>query len=72
MFEYIKRDIRLIKERDPAVHSVFEILLTYPSLTAVRSYRMAHWFYKRKMFTVARMISQRSRRKTGIEIHPGA
>ncbi|MDE6426008.1 MAG: serine O-acetyltransferase [Ruminococcus sp.] len=72
MFEYIKRDIRLIRERDPAVHSTLEILLTYPSITAVRSYRIAHWFYKKKMFTIARMISQHSRRKTGIEIHPGA
>ncbi|MCM1314677.1 MAG: serine O-acetyltransferase [Prevotella sp.] len=72
MFEYIKKDIRLIRERDPAVHSTLEILLTYPSITAVRSYRIAHWFYKRKMFTIARMISQHSRRKTGIEIHPGA
>ncbi|MDE6781359.1 MAG: serine O-acetyltransferase [Ruminococcus sp.] len=72
MFEYIKRDIRLIKERDPAVHSTLEILLTYPSLTAIRSYRIAHCFYKKKMFTVARIISQRARRKTGIEIHPGA
>lgn len=72
MFRYIRRDIRLIKERDPAARSTFEILLTYPSLTAVRSYRIAHWFYKKKMFTVARMISQRARRKTGIEIHPGA
>lgn len=72
MFEYIKRDIRLIRERDPAVHSTLEILLTYPSLTAIRSYRIAHWFYKRKIFTVARIISQRARKKTGIEIHPGA
>lgn len=72
MFEYIKRDIRLIRERDPAVHSTLEILLTYPSLTAIRSYRIAHWFYKHKKFTVARIISQRARKKTGIEIHPGA
>ena len=72
MFEYIKRDIGLIKERDRAVHSTLEILLTYPSLTAIRSYRIAHWFYKHKKFTIARMISQRARRKTGIEIHPGA
>ncbi|MDE5584379.1 MAG: serine O-acetyltransferase [Ruminococcus sp.] len=72
MFKYLKRDIRLIKERDPAARSFFEILLTYPSLVAVRNYRIAHWFYKKKMFTTARIISQHTRRKTGIEIHPGA
>lgn len=72
MFERIKRDIKLIKEHDPAARNAVEILLTYPSLSAIRSYRIAHWFYERKMFTVARIISQRARSKTGIEIHPGA
>lgn len=72
LFKQIRRDIKLIKERDPAARNAFEILLTYPSLTAIRSYRIAHWFYVHKMYTIARMISQRARRKTGIEIHPGA
>lgn len=72
MFDNIKRDIRLIKERDPAARNAFEILLTYPSLTAVRCYRIAHWLYKKRLFTPARMLSQWARSRTGIEIHPGA
>ena len=72
MFGNIRRDIRLIKERDPAARSAIEVLLTYPSLTAIRSYRIAHWFHIRGMKTIARMISQRARNRTGIEIHPGA
>ncbi len=72
MFRNIKRDIRLIKERDPAARGTIEILLTYPSLTAVRSYRIAHWFHIHGMVTIARIISQRARSRTGIEIHPGA
>ena len=72
MFRNIKRDIRLIKERDPAARGTIEILLTYPSLTAVRSYRIAHWFHIHGMATIARIISQRARSRTGIEIHPGA
>ncbi len=72
MFKYIVRDIKLIKAHDPAARSVLEILLAYPSLSAIRSYRISHWFYTHKMFTVARIISQHSRRRTGIEIHPGA
>jgi len=72
LLEHIKRDIRLIKKRDPASKNTLEILLTYPSLSAIRSYRLSHWFYQKKMFTIARIISQHSRRKTGIEIHPGA
>lgn len=72
MFKQLKEDIALIKERDPAARSSFEILMTYPSLRALRSYRRANWFYRHGFFTIARMISQRARNKTGIEIHPGA
>ena len=72
LFENIRRDIRLIKERDPAARNAFEILTTYPSLVAIRNYRVAHWFYRHRMFTAARIISQNARKRTGIEIHPGA
>lgn len=72
LFKQLKEDIALIKERDPAARSTFEILMTYPSLRAIKSYRKANWFYRHGMFTIARMISQRARAKTGIEIHPGA
>ncbi|MBQ6945221.1 MAG: serine O-acetyltransferase [Ruminococcus sp.] len=72
MIKTIKRDIALIRESDPAARNAVEILLTYPTLRAIRSYRLAHWFYVRKYYTIARIISQRARNKTGIEIHPGA
>lgn len=72
LFRKLREDIAVVKEKDPAARSSFEIFLTYSGLKAVRSYRRAHWFYKHKMFTIARIISQRSRHKTGIEIHPGA
>lgn len=72
LFKQLRRDIKLIKERDPAARNSFEILMTYPSLVAIRNYRIAHWLYKKKMFTAARIISQNARRRTGIEIHPGA
>lgn len=72
MIKTIKRDIALIRNSDPAARNAVEILLTYPTLRAIRSYRLAHWFYVRKYYTIARIISQRARNKTGIEIHPGA
>ncbi|MCM1529287.1 MAG: serine O-acetyltransferase [Alistipes sp.] len=68
----IRRDIRLIREKDPAARNALEILLTYPTLRAIRCYRIAHSFYVHKHYTAARIISQWARRKTGIEIHPGA
>lgn len=72
LFRQLKEDIALIKERDPAARSSFEIFMTYPSLKALRSYRRANWFYRHRMFTAARIISQHARNRTGIEIHPGA
>ena len=72
MFRQLREDIAIVKEKDPAARSSLEILLTYSGLKAVRSYRRAHWFYQHKWFTIARIISQRERHKTGIEIHPGA
>lgn len=72
MFEIIKQDIESIKERDPAARGGLEILLTYSGVHAVMFYRVSHWLYQRKLFTVARIISQAARFITGIEIHPGA
>lgn len=67
----IKEEINLIKERDPAIHSDMEVFL-YPSFKAMMYYRIAHKQYLKGHYFLARLISQRGVRKTGIEIHPGA
>ncbi len=72
MFKIIREEINVILERDPAARGVLEVLLLYPGLHAVISHRSAHWFYNRKMFFIARALSQLNRFFTGIEIHPGA
>ena len=72
MFKRIKEDIESVRQRDPAATSAFQIYFLYPGLKAVRMYRRAHWFYMHKHYFLARWISQRCVRKTGIEIHPGA
>lgn len=72
MFKSIKEDIESIMARDPAAKSFWEVLFLYPSVHALISYRVAHWLYKHKRYFLARYISQRARKKTGIEIHPAA
>lgn len=67
----IKEEIRVIKERDPAIHSNMEVFL-YPSFKVMMHYRLAHKLYGKKHYFWARLVSQRGARKTGIEIHPGA
>lgn len=69
--KYIKEEIQIIKERDPAIKTPMEVFL-YPSFKAVMRYRIAHRLYVKKHYFLARWYSQRTVRKTGIEIHPGA
>ena len=72
MFDRIKEDIAAVKERDPAARSGLEIFFLYPGVKAIRMYRRAHWCFNHGFKFLARAISQRAVRKTGIEIHPGA
>lgn len=71
LISYIKEELNVIRERDPAIKTSWEVLL-YPSFKAVLSYRLAHKLYMKEHYFLARWISQRAVRKTGIEIHPGA
>lgn len=72
MFKDLKETIDAYLARDPAAQSALEVLLLYPGVKAVQSHRRAHWFYEHDMKFIARLISQMSRHRTGIEIHPGA
>lgn len=68
---FIKEQIKLIKEKDPSLKSVWEVFL-YPSFIVQIYYKIAHYFYIHKHFFLARFFSEKGKRKTGIEIHPGA
>lgn len=72
MFNHLKKDIAVALEKDPAAKSKIEVFLTYSGVKALFYYRMAHALHKRKFRLLARMLSQRAKRLTGIEIHPGA
>lgn len=71
LIQNIREEIQIIRERDPAIHSSMEVFL-YPSFKVMMHYRIAHRLYVKKHYFLARYISQRAVRKTGIEIHPGA
>ena len=72
MFKQLKDDIAAGLTRDPAARSALEVMLCYPGFKAVRRHRRAHWLWQHDMKLLARVVSQRTRKKTGIEIHPGA
>lgn len=68
---FIKEQIKAIKEKDPAITSTIEVFL-YPCFKALIYYKISHYFYNKKHYLIARYISEKAKRKTGIEIHPGA
>ncbi len=70
-FNHLKEEFKVIRERDPAIKSPWEVIL-YPSFQVMIQYRRAHRQYEKGHYFLARLISQRAARKTGIEIHPGA
>ena len=71
IIRYVKEEIKVIRDRDAAIHSDLEVFL-YPSFHAILWHRVAHKLYCHKCFLFARLISQLSAHFTGIEIHPGA
>jgi len=75
MFKFLKllkEDIDVVFDQDPAARNRFEVILTYSGVHAIWGHRIAHAFQKRKLYFIARLISQINRFFTGIEIHPGA
>lgn len=68
---FVKEEMQVIKERDPAIKKPIEVFL-YPSFKAIIRHRFEHKLYLKKHYFWARYLSQRTVRKTGIEIHPGA
>lgn len=72
LLRHVRHDVRCVLERDPAARSALEVVLLYPGLHALWAHHVAHSFYRREWFFVARLISQVTRFWTQVEIHPGA
>lgn len=72
VFKQLYQDAKNIQEKDPACRNVFEAIILYPGFYAIFFHRIAHFLYRKKLYFLARLISQIARHITGIEIHPGA
>jgi serine O-acetyltransferase len=72
MFARLREDIQTVFSKDPAARSTLEVLLCYPGMHAIWYHRLSHWFWTRGFRLTGRLISHYARRRTGIEIHPGA
>ncbi len=69
---WFAKEIRAVRERDPASRSTIEAILTSPGLHAIALHRAAHWLWRRGLFLPGRLVSHLNRAVTGVEIHPGA
>ena len=72
LFSLIVEDFKNVKRNDPALHSSFELFFNYPGLWALLFHRIAHWFYKKGLRFIPRLISAFGMFLTMIDIHPGA
>lgn len=68
----LKENIKAVKDKDPASSKSFDILCHNAGIKAIFRHRIAHFFYNKKLYFIANSISYHTRKKTGIEIHPGA
>ena len=68
----LKGDVRAAYEGDPAAKSYEEIVMSYPCIIAIATYRVAHELYVRQVPLIPRITSECAHTRTGIDIHPGA
>ena len=70
--EYLDTDIQAAFNGDPAAKSTEEIILSYPGLSAITTYRIAHELWIRRVPLIPRIMSEYAHSNTGVDIHPGA
>jgi serine O-acetyltransferase len=65
-------DIEAAYDGDPAAVSAEEVILSYPCVLAITTYRISHELYLRGVPLIPRIMSEHMHSLTGIDIHPGA
>ncbi len=70
--EMLKGDVKAAFRGDPAAQSYEEIVISYPCITAIATYRIAHELYVKDVPLIPRIMTEYAHARTGIDIHPGA
>jgi serine O-acetyltransferase len=68
----VSGDIEAAYDGDPAAVSTEEVIISYPCVLAIATYRIAHELYLRGVPLIPRIMSEHVHSLTGIDIHPGA
>lgn len=72
MLRTLRRDLRAVRDRDPAARTTLEVVLCYPGLHAVWGHRFAHCLWSHELRLLGRVVSSVIRFFTGVDIHPAA
>ncbi len=70
--EMLKGDVGAAFDGDPAAKSYEEIVISYPCIIAIATYRIAHELYLKDVPLISRIMTECAHAKTGIDIHSGA
>jgi serine O-acetyltransferase len=72
MLTAVRRDIKAVRERDPAEPTTLQVIFAYPGVHAIWGHRISHWLWNHNARLAARVLGEFTRVLTGVEIHPGA
>jgi len=70
--DLLAEDVRAAFDGDPAATGFDEIVLAYPGLKAVFTYRIAHVLSELGVPLIPRIMTEFAHLETGVDIHPGA
>lgn len=70
--DMVADDVRAAFDGDPAATGFDEIILAYPGVMAVFTYRVAHALHVAGVPLIPRMLTEFAHLETGVDIHPGA
>jgi len=68
----VAEDVRAAFDGDPAATGFDEIVLAYPGVKAVFTYRLAHALQRLGVPLIPRVMTEFAHLETGVDIHPGA
>lgn len=68
----VEKDLLAIYQGDPAAQSIEEVIMSYPGIIAITTFRLAHELYLLEVPILPRLMTEYAHEQTGIDIHPGA
>lgn len=68
----LETDVQAAYDGDPAAKNLHEIIMGYPGLSAITTYRLAHLLHVLGVPLIPRIMTEHAHALTGVDIHPGA